>query len=136
MRSDFSIRIDAERLLYNRREITKALRQGGQIVRRESRRLISRRAISSAGQFPGMDTGAMMRSIKISVGAGGGYVRIMPYKTAEMGDDFYPAYLIYGTRRGIAPRKDFMQAALINRDSEIRHAIRNALSAALRTAPA
>ena len=40
-----------------------------------------------------------------------------------MGKYFYPAYLAVGTRRGLQPRKDFMEAALNNKQAEIRAAI-------------
>ena len=119
-----------DRVIFQRRELKGALRKGGQIVRRKARRLIARLAVSEAGGFPGYDTGAMSRSIKIVLGSGGGYVRIAPYKTAEM-DEFYPAFLVHGTRRGIEPRKDFMQAALDNKQAECRAAIREALQRAL-----
>jgi hypothetical protein len=120
------------RLLFDKRQLKAAIRKSGAVVRRESRRLISSRAVSSAGDFPGYDSGTMSRAIKIKVGSGGGYVRIMPYRTAEMGDDFYPAYLAVGTRRGLQPRKDFMEAALNNKQAEIRAAISASLANSLR----
>lgn len=120
------IRIDVEgfdHLVYNRRELKKAIRAGGALVRKEARRLIASRAVSGAGEFPGYKSGAMSRAIKVKVASGGGYVKIMPYKTAEMGPKFYPAFLMVGTRRGLRPRKDFMVAALDNKQAEIRLAI-------------
>jgi hypothetical protein len=131
-----SIRITLEphfnRLLFDKRQLKAAIRKGGGVVQRESRRLISSRAVSSAGEFPGYDSGTMSRSIKMKVGSGGGYVRIMPYKTPQMGDDFYPAYLAVGTHRGLKPRKDFMEAALNNKQAEIRAAISASLANSLR----
>jgi hypothetical protein len=113
-----NIRITLEphfnRLLFDKRQLKAAIRKGGAVVQRESRRLIS------------------SRSIKMKVGSGGGYVRIMPYKTPEMGDDFYPAYLAVGTRRGLQPRKDFMESALNNKQAEIRAAISASLANSLR----
>jgi len=83
----------------------------------------------------------MARSIKVTVGSGGGYAKVMPYMTEEMRrnttskkdkkPDFYPAYLVYGTKRGLKPRKDFMGAALFNRRSFVRSAINAALKKAL-----
>ena len=134
---DFQITMEPHfnRLLFDKRELKAAIRKSGAVVRKEARRLISSRAISAAGEFPGYDSGAMSRAIKIKVGSGGGYVRVMPYRTAEMGEgknDFYPAYLFYGTRRGLQPRKDFMKAALDNKQAEIRAAISASLANSLR----
>lgn len=128
------IRIDVDginSIIFNKRELKSAFKKGGAVVRKESRRLIASKAISAAGQFPGYDTGAMSRSIKVKPGSGGGYVKIMPYKTSEMGKDFYPAFLMVGTRRGLQPRKDFMVQALDNKQAEIKSAIRKALQDAL-----
>lgn len=122
-----------DRIIYNKREIKAAIRKGGGEVRKEARRLIARRAISGAGEFPGYATGAMSRSIKVKMGSGGGYARIAPYKTAEM-KEFYPAYLEYGTSRGLKPRKNFMLAALDNKEAAVRAAISAALQRALQTA--
>lgn len=118
-----------DRLMFNRRELKAAIRKGGGEVRREARRLIARRAISAAGEFPGRDSGVMLRSIKVKVGSGGGYAKIAPFKTGDM-KEFYPAFLEYGTSRGLQPRKNFMLAALDNK----RAAIRAAISASLRRA--
>lgn len=128
------IRIDVDginRILFNKRELKSAFKKGGAVVRKESRRLIASKAISVAGQFPGYDSGAMSKSIKVKPGSGGGYVKIMPYKTSEMGKDFYPAFLMVGTRRGLQPRKDFMVQALDNKQAEIKSAIRASLRNAL-----
>jgi hypothetical protein len=120
-----------DRLIFNKRELKAAIRRGGGIIRLEARRLIARRAISKAGEFPGYDSGAMSRSIKVKVGSGGGYAAVMPYKTAEMGEHFYPAFLEYGTKRGLAPRENFMEVALINKRTQIKASIRAALEYAL-----
>lgn len=131
--SDIRIQIPEFRhIIFDKRELKAAIRKGGGIVRSEARRLIARRAVSAAGEIPGYDSGAMSRSIKIKVGTGGGYARIMPTKTAEMGGEFYPAFLAVGTRRGLRPRKDFMQVALDNKQFQVRAAIVLALQNALR----
>lgn len=83
---------------YDKRLIRKALNQGGAEVRKAARRLVSRRAISHPGEFPGQDSGALMRSIQIyKRGTRGGWVKIGPTKTEEM-SVFYPAFLFYGVR--------------------------------------
>jgi hypothetical protein len=132
---DVRITVDGfNRLRFDKRELKAAFRKGGAIVRKEARRLIASRAVSSAGAFPGYDSGAMSRSIKVKAGSGGGYVRIMPMKTSEMGANFYPAFLMVGTSRGIRPRKDFMVQALDNKQAEIRAAITAALQNSIRAA--
>jgi hypothetical protein len=132
--SDIKITVEGfDRIVFNKRELKAAIRKGGAEVRAEARRLIARRAISGPGELPGRDTGAMMRSIKVKVGSGGGYAKILPYKTAEMGDDFYPEYLNYGTSRGLKPRKNFMVDALDNKQAMVRAAISAALIKALKT---
>ena len=132
--NDNRITVDGfNRLLFDKRELKRAFRKGGASVLKQSRRLIAWQAISSAGEFPGYDTGAMSRSIKIKVGSGGGYVKVMPYKTSEMGRDYYPAFLMVGTRRGLRPRLNFMTQALEDKQTEIRAAIRASLINAIRT---
>ncbi|GEM_PF-1868025 len=83
---------------YDKKLILKALNQGAAEVRKAARRLVSRRAISNPGEFPGKDSGALMRSIKIyKRGSRGGWVKVGPTKSSEM-NVFYPAFLFYGTR--------------------------------------
>jgi len=140
-----SIKIDGfNRLIFDKRELKAAIRKGGNVVKTEARRLIARRAVSGAGDLPGRVTGAMSKSIKTNVGSGGGYVRVMPYMTEEMRKytatkknpkgSFYPAFLFYGTSRGLKPRKDFMLQALDNKQVQIRSAISASLLNAIRTA--
>lgn len=139
------VRVDVEdfnNLIFDKRELKRAIKAGGNLVLQEARRLISSRAISSAGGIPGLDSGTMKASIKTKVGSGGGYVRVMPYMTAKMrtattskqykNGAFYPAFLFYGTSRGLKPRKDFMEVALSNKQFEIRGAIMASLQNAIR----
>lgn len=95
-----------ERIDFDRKKIRKALRANGRMIQKEARRLVSRRAVSSAGEAPGRDTGALFRSIKTKVSRSGFLAKIAPQKTAEMGDHFYPAYLYYGVRAGSTRTRD------------------------------
>lgn len=132
--SDIKITVEGfDRLIFNKRELKAAIRKGAGEVRSEARRLIAKRAISNAGDFPGYDSGAMSRAIKVKVGSGGGYAKVMPYKTAEM-KEFYPAFLAYGTSRGLKPRRNFMIQALDNKQAAVRSAISAALQRALQAA--
>lgn len=119
-------------LFFDKKELKSAIRKGGTEVQREARRLISSRAVSGAGDLPGYDTGAMSRSVKTKVGSGGLYAIVSPHKTPEMGNDYYPAYLIHGTSRGIEKRKDFIISALQNKQFAIRLAMRMSLVKSIR----
>ena len=118
---------------YDKRKIRQVLNQGGAEIRKAARRLVARRGISNPGDFPGRDSGALMRSIKVYMrGTRGGWVKVGPTKTDEMGKYFYPAFLFYGSeKRSIAPRGNFMTAALETQRESVRSKIRAALPGAL-----
>lgn len=96
-----------KRIDYDGKELKKPLRKSGNAVRKIARKLISRKAVSDAGQFPGKDTGEMARSIKVKVSRSGYSVRVMPTKTAKM-PVYYPAFVVYGHR---APHSETAQEA-------------------------
>lgn len=116
---------------YDRKPMRKALREGAGLVRKEARRIISRRAISAPGEFPGMQSGALKRAIGIvAKGSRGGWVKVGVRKTPEM-QDFYPAFLFYGSeKKGLAARGNFIVAALDAKREDVRQLV----SAALRNA--
>lgn len=117
---------------YDRRALRKAMREGAAQVRKEARRIVSRRAISRAGEYPGLRTGRLRRAIGV-VGRGskGGWIKVGVRRTAEM-KDFYPAFLFYGSpSTGLAKRGNFMETALKNRRDSIRGAARAALQNSL-----
>ena len=136
------------RIDFERSKVRRAMRTLGREVQKESRRLIARRAISGAGEYPGRQTGRLWRAVKYHVSRSGFMVRIQPDKTGEM-KDFYPAYLHYGIRRTrslalakrhvkqpegpyrLAPRANFMADALENRREQTRTVLRAALQDAL-----
>lgn len=83
---------------YDRKAMRKALVRGAAEIRKEARRLVARRAISASGEFPGTQTGALKKSIGVvSKGRYGGWIKVGVRKVAGM-DDFYPAFLFYGTK--------------------------------------
>jgi len=116
-----------ERIDFDKKKIRKAMRLRGRDIQKEARRLIARRAISAPGEYPGRRKGRLWRSIKYKVSRSGFLVRVAPYMTAEMGEDFYPAFLYYGSSRGLKKRDNYMEKAHENR----REASRAALTAAL-----
>lgn len=117
---------------YDRKALRKALREGGAMVRKEARRIVSKRAVSLPGEAPGSRTGALKRAIGV-VGRGskGGWIKIGVRKTKEM-KDFYPAFLFYGsTKRHLAKRSNFITDALQTKREAVREVIRQALKASL-----
>lgn len=126
-----AVQLDYTDFKLNRRPIRRSLTKGAATVRKEARRLVSRRAISQPGEYPGLQTGLLKRGIGIvSSGSKGGWVKVgvrtLPNSV------FYPAFLFYGSpKTGLAPRGNFMAAALDNRRSEVRSTIRTAFQQAI-----
>lgn len=116
---------------YDRRSMRRALGVGAGKIRAEARRIVSRRAISQAGEFPGMDTGRLKRAIGIvSKGSKGGWVKV-GVKSIQ-GSIFYPAFLFYGSpKTGLARRGNFMTAALAAKRDSVRGEIQSALKNSL-----
>lgn len=96
------------RVDFDKKPIKKTMRSIGQKVQTDARRLVARRAISAAGEYPGRDTGALWKSTKYKVSKPGFLVTIAPRPgdgTIKSGE-FYPGILYYGVRRGAIRRKD------------------------------
>lgn len=92
---------------YDPKALKQPLRKSGNAVRKIARKMISREAVSEAGQFPGKQTGEMAKSIKAKVSRDGYLVRIAPTKTKAM-PVYYPAFVVYGHR---APYSETAQEA-------------------------
>jgi len=144
-----NVTIDGFSLIdFNKKQVRKGMRVVGRDVQKEARRLIARRAISGAGEYPGHQSGRLWRAIKYHVSRSGFMVRIQPDKTGEM-KYFYPSSLHYGIRRvrslalarrhkkqpegpyRLAPRNNFMIDALDNRNQNVRSVLRNVLKDSL-----
>lgn len=117
---------------YDRKALRKALLEGGALVRKEARRIVSRRAVSLPGDAPGSRTGALKRAIGVvGKGSKGGWIKIGVRKSKEM-KDFYPAFLFYGSaKRNLAKRANFMTDALQAKRDNVRSVIRTALKNSL-----
>lgn len=117
---------------FDKRGLRKSMRQGAADVRKEARRLVSRRAISAPGEMPGQQSGALKRAIGIvSRGSRGGWIKIGVRSIP--GSAFYPAFLFYGSpKTGLQQRGNFMVAALSNRRTVVRGMIRGALRESLK----
>lgn len=116
---------------YDRSKMRRALRSGAAVVTKESRRLVSRRAVSAPGEYPGMQSGRMRRAIgTVSRGRKGGWIKVS-VRTIK-GSDFYPAFLHHGSpKTGLAPRANFVADALANKRDGIRSEIRAELADSL-----
>lgn len=116
---------------YDRKAMRKAMREGAAAVRKEARRIVSRRAVSLPGGFPGQHSGALKRSIGIvSRGSKGGWVKVGVRSIPN--SVFYPAFLFYGSpKTGLQKRANFMTAALQEKRDSVRGMIREALKNSL-----
>lgn len=92
---------------YDPKALKQPLRKSGNAVRKIARKMISRKAVSEAGQFPGKQTGEMAKSIKVKVSKSGYSVAVYPTKTQAM-PAYYPAFVVYGHR---APYSEMAQEA-------------------------
>lgn len=119
------------RIDFDKAKVRRALRSLGRDVQKTARRLVARRAISQAGDYPGRQSGELWRGIKYRVSRSGFLVKIMPEKTPTM-DAYYPAFLHYGVaKRNLAPRRNYMTDALASRRSAVRASLRDALADSL-----
>jgi len=117
-----------ERIDFDKRAVKKVLRSEGGQIRKLARRLIARKQISVPGAMPGKSAGVLQRSIKLKVSSGGFWAKVAPQKTSEM-KAFYPAFLYYGTSRGLQKRGNYMTESL----SQRRPAAQAAIYATLRS---
>lgn len=86
-----------ERDAFDKKEIRKGMRKVGLlIVQRAQMNLVLGKGQEG---YPVNRTGATVASVKFRVSRAGFLVRISPTKTAAM-EEFYPAYLHYGVKKG------------------------------------
>lgn len=116
---------------YDRKKMRAALVRGAGTVRKEARRLLSRRAVSRPGEMPGRKSGGLWRAIGVvSKGSKGGWLKVGP--KSIRGRTFYPAFLFYGSKKtGLEPRGNYMEEALQNKATSVRAEAREALRGAL-----
>lgn len=119
------------RAAFHKPAMRKAMRRSGNVVAKEAKKLLSIKGRSSDDDYPGLGTGRLRRSVRVKVSRPGFLVKVYNEKLADM-DAFYPAYLHYGTSKGLKARKNNMTDALDNRESEVRRILSNGLMEALR----
>ena len=116
---------------YDRKKMRAALVRGAGTVRKEARRLLSRRAVSRPGEVPGRQTGDLWRAIGVvSRGSKGGWIKVGPKSIRNR--FFYPAILFHGSKKiGLEPRANYMEEALERKAPAVRAEAREALRGAL-----
>lgn len=108
------------------------LKTEGREYRRDSRRLVARKVISGAGEFPGKRTGRLQQTIAVKQFRSGlGFYITHKMKSNEFR---YPFVLAYGsTKRGISPRKDHIAETVNARRAgtlmRIRESVRKSIKA-------
>lgn len=90
---------------FDQKRLKKGLRKVGKEVVKIARRLVSARGVSKAGEYPGLTTGLLRRSVKDKPSRSGFSFAVKPYKISGM-KDFYPAYVVYGHRGPGSTAKD------------------------------
>lgn len=112
-----------EKLDFDQKSVRKVILKEAREVRKIARRLVARRALSNAGEFPGRETGALMRSIKVFGGRGKSmFAVIRPHKTAEM-EIFYPKLLLVGSKarlKKLAPGEGRGKSNRRGRDERVK----------------
>lgn len=119
---------------YDRKVVMKGLRQAAAAIRSQSRQLLNRRgAASKEGDFPARQTGAMVRAVKVHAAKKRDKfwtrVQIDSIKDAPF---WYPAPLMYGSKRGLKPRRDAVWQAGQQLESRTTATVEGALRRALK----
>lgn len=136
------VHVDVEghsKIDFDKRKVRQALLKGGREIRKVARRLVSRRALSRPGEFPGRGRGDLQRAIGLVLPRSklGFWVKVEPTTAGikKTGRMYYPAVLFHGSKkRGIEPRGNYMVAALGAKRDSIRADLSGALQAALKPA--
>jgi hypothetical protein len=123
------------RLEYDKKGVRKALRQEAGGVRKIARSLLGDRGTSAPGEFPGLRTGLLRRSIRSHALRGEMAVvveasRSVLQKVRTPDDAGYPWMLLAGSKR-YPKRSDPVQEALERRREAATHALQGALQEAL-----
>ena len=121
---------------FDKRLVNRELLVQGRRVQRTARRLVARKAVSEAGQFPGKQTGALQKAIDLVKPRSklGFWIKVEPTtaKIKRTGKIYYPAILFHGSKkRSIEPRGNYMVAALEANRAAIRAGLSAMLSVAL-----
>lgn len=114
--------------LFKRGPMRKAFRQAGQVVAKEARKKISARAARPG--YPAKRTGRLHKSIRVRVSKAGLLVKVYHDKLPSQ-DDFYAAFLHYGTSRGLKARDNWIADALAEQTAAVHRTLTLGLDEAL-----
>jgi len=116
---------------YDRDALKKVLRKEGREIKKAGQRLVSRNAVSKAGEYPGLTTGYLHDTIKTKLASGG--MAIIITHVLGKNEDRYPFILAHGAlSTGLEPRKDYMLVAINQRRDQTIRALRGAFKQALK----
>lgn len=116
------------RTLFRRAPMRRAFRASGRVVAKAARQKISARA--SSGGYPAKRTGRLAKSLRVRVSKPGLLVKVYHEKRRDQ-DDFYAAYLYYGTSRGLRARDNWIADALADHEQDIRRTLEASMLEAL-----
>ena len=107
----------------NKKVIRRAYRTAGNVVRKEARKKINRKG--GVAGYPKKQTGRMVNSLWVRVGSRGMYAKVMhkmpsPPSKWKQGLGFYPAFLAYGTKRGLRARDNWIVDTMMQQEKEIQ----------------
>ncbi|MGO3713559.1 hypothetical protein [Alcaligenes aquatilis] len=125
-------------MLFKRGPMRKAFRDAGRMVAKASRKKIARRG--NGGGYPNRQTGRMAKSLSVKLGSKGLYAKVqhqMPAPASKWNADprkqgFYPAFLHYGTNRGLRSRGNWIADALAEQEGAVMQRLRASLNEALK----
>ncbi|WP_417536102.1 hypothetical protein [Methylophaga sp.] len=116
---------------FDRDVLTDGLRSEGKLQAKDAKRLVARKAISKAGEYPGKRSGVLQRSIKTKMFRNG----LGVYITHQMprGQFRYPFVLVNGSsKNGIKARKDYIVDTFTSRRSAVLAMIQASLKKSIK----
>ncbi|WP_417252747.1 hypothetical protein [Castellaniella sp.] len=116
------------RTMFKRGPMRKAFRDAAQIVAKGARRRIASRL--PVGNYPAKRTGRMVKSLRVRVSKAGLLAKVYHDKRPDQ-KDFYPAFLHYGTSRGLRARDNWIADALADQQAAVRAKLEQGLMEAL-----
>ncbi len=115
--------------------VRRGLRGIGKSLQEDARKLLDNKGVvSKPWEMPGKHTGALQKSIRARVSRSGFLVSVGARRTARHGgknNNFYAAFLYYGTTSGLSARGDYIGDSFDRRrgktESNLKDILRDAL---------
>lgn len=115
---------------FKRGPMRKAFRSAGRLVAKEAKQKINARS-GGFSNYPAKRTGRLLKSLRVRVSKPGMLVKVFHEKRADQ-QDFYAAYLHYGTSKGLRARDNWIADALADCQGDVRSMLRQGLNEALK----